>query len=228
MSVDATQYINAASTASSTPSSAAGSTDLDKDAFLQLLVTQLQYQDPLNPMENTEFIAQLAQFSSLEQLTNVNKNLEIGAELTQSVNNALLTNLIGKDIKAMGSTISLSDQGATSVSYDLSADSEVQITITDGDGDVVRTIDAGSQDAGTQEYTWDGLTDSGEAASEGEYQVEVKTVSSEGTNTSLTTYVFGLVTGVQFEDGSPVLYLGDLAITPSQVVAITEHSDGDK
>ena len=73
---------------------------LDKQAFLNLLVTQLKYQDPLNPMENTEFVAQLAQFSSLEQLVNVNDNLQADAVLSQSVNNSLIASLIGNEVKA--------------------------------------------------------------------------------------------------------------------------------
>ena len=86
--------------------------NMGKDAFLELLVTQLRYQDPLKPMENTEFLAQLSQFSSLEQLWNVNETLGQNVDLTQSVNNALMTNLIGKEVKVSGNVLYWEDGAA--------------------------------------------------------------------------------------------------------------------
>ncbi|MBM7094177.1 flagellar hook assembly protein FlgD [Bacillus sp. H-16] len=79
--------------------SSRGTTDLDKDAFLKILITQLQNQDPMNPMEDKEFIAQMAQFSSLEQMTNIHSTLEKIANSSQSQPFASYGDMIGKKIE---------------------------------------------------------------------------------------------------------------------------------
>jgi len=84
------------SSAASALSGVPANQNLDKEAFLQLLVTQLKNQDPLSPMDNTEFVAQLAQFSSLEQLSNMNSSLQSNALVTQSMNNSVMAELIEK------------------------------------------------------------------------------------------------------------------------------------
>ena len=94
-----------------TETSALPSKVLDKDAFLELLITQLQNQDPLNPTDSVEFTAQLAQFSSLEQLNNVNDNLEQLQNFQASINNSQAVALIGKDITANGNFLQLTNGG---------------------------------------------------------------------------------------------------------------------
>ena len=98
-----------------------GGATLGKEDFLKLLMTQLQYQDPLNPMDNQDFMAELAQFSSLEQLQNVNSNLQANFLLTQSLNNSLATNLIGKRVIALGSQVYLGRDSGEEITFDLSA-----------------------------------------------------------------------------------------------------------
>nr|MBL0716726.1 hypothetical protein [Desulfobacterales bacterium] len=95
------------------------SNEMGKDAFLELLVTQMQYQDPLNPMDSTAFTAQLAQFSSLEQLNNVNENLEYSQLYQSSINNSQAVSFIGKDIRAIGDTISVNNGIPGSLSFKL-------------------------------------------------------------------------------------------------------------
>src|SRR5512143_1369392 len=105
MSAMAVDSISAATGTSASSTIAAASKAMGKDAFLKLLITQLQHQDPLNPADSTEFTSQLAQFSSLEQLSNVNDNLTTLKLYQASINNAQAVSFIGKDIVAKGKTL---------------------------------------------------------------------------------------------------------------------------
>ena len=146
MSVSSVDNIlaNISSTSSSSKTSAgtaAGGT-LGKDSFMQLLVTQLQYQDPLNPMDNTEFTAQLAQFSQLEAMENMNETMEAMAVLQSSLNNIQALSFIGKTVNATGNTI---EYGGSAVDLGYSLDDDattVRVSIYNEDGTKVRTLSA--------------------------------------------------------------------------------------
>ena len=99
---------------------------MGKDDFLHMLVAQLKYQDPLNPMDNTAFVAQLAEFSALEQMQNVNATLQSAVLLNRSLNNTLITELIGRNVKALGDGIYLSPSEEASIRYSLSQDAADQ------------------------------------------------------------------------------------------------------
>jgi flagellar basal-body rod modification protein FlgD len=205
----------------------AGATPLDsngmgKDAFLQLLVTQLRYQDPLKPMENTEFLAQLSQFSSLEQLFNMNETLEKNGDLTLSVHNALMSNLIGREVKIPGNVIAWDGGTDMRVSYGLDSAGEVTVEVYDSAGKAVRTVSMGPQDMGEHTFTWDGLDDTGFPVESGNYRVRVTTPNTDGGKNEWSTYLIGKVTSIRFENGSPVIYVGDQAVNPSDVVGIFE------
>lgn len=199
--------------------------NLGQEAFLQLLVTQLRYQDPMNPMENTEFLAQLSQFSSLEQLWNMNETMSRNVDMTQSVNNALMPNLIGKEVKVMGNIVQWENDSATSLSYNLDAVGDVTVEIMDSQGKVIRTVDVGQQLAGEHMYQWDGKDNQGDVAPEGGYLIRVKAVDAQGAETQPITYLTGPVTSIEFVDGNPVIYLGDQIVNPSDIVSISGSSN---
>ena len=98
--------------------------ELGKDAFLRLLVTQLNYQDPLSPMQNEAFVAQLAEFSALEQMQNINRNLEDSIQanflLNKAMNNSLVTTLIGKDVVASTNRFTYDPEGNIELGFQLS------------------------------------------------------------------------------------------------------------
>ena len=122
------------STASST-SSSSGTSKLGMDAFLQLLVTQLQYQDPLSPMDDKEFVAELAQFSSLEQLTEINTGIEKLSTIGQEQQLLGAVNFIGKTIEANGTAVSLSEGTASAVTFTLPEDaSTCLVNVLDSTG----------------------------------------------------------------------------------------------
>ncbi|MCD6116525.1 flagellar hook assembly protein FlgD, partial [bacterium] len=136
---------------------AGGSDIMGKDSFLQLLVTQLKNQDPLQPMDNTQFVAQLAQFSSLEQVQNLNGLMSQNNDLTLSVHNALMTNLIGKVVSVDSDQVYWDGNEASAIEYDVEEPGKVSFEIYDQDGSLVRTVAGEDKLAGTYTFQWDGL-----------------------------------------------------------------------
>lgn len=193
---------------------------LGKDDFLQMLVTQLRYQNPLEPMADTEFVAQLAQFSTLEQMQNVNSSLQVNMQLIQSVGNALATSLIGKHLRAVGDSIYLSESGDTQISYSLSEGAKVTLTISDSDGYPVRTLEVGSQPFGEHMVRWDGKDDSGRRVREGTYTYRVLAVDAEGNQVASGTYSEGGITGVRFVEGGAVMLVGNMEVDSSEIIEI--------
>ena len=124
---------------------------LGQDDFMNLLVAQLQNQDPLNPMDSTAFTSQLAEFSSLEQLSNVNKNLEYLQMYQSSINNAQAVSFIGKNIDALGDSIQLESSENEEIHFELSANSSsVYMNIYNDSGGLVKIIENGLMGKGKQ------------------------------------------------------------------------------
>jgi len=197
-----------------------GPSTLGKEDFLKLLIIQLQYQDPFSPLENQEFMAQLAQFSSLEQLQNVNSNLQANFLLTQSLNNSLATNLIGKRVIALGNEAYLSGDEGEEITFDLSEDAGVTVEIYDTEGNLVRTLKGGALSSGRNQIHWDGNDSDGNSLPAGNYSFEVKATNSDNNPVDVTTYSTGLVTGIKFEGGNAVLMLGDQEVNLSEIIEI--------
>lgn len=186
------------------PSNSSGSSPqrkiLGKDDFLQLLVAQLKAQDPLSPLDGQEFAAQLAQFSSLEQLTNVNANLLKLQEFNLALANSSALNLIGKRIDVPGNTLQFDGEIGQTLSYSLAGSAAaVSIEIFDSSEALVRTLPLGEQSAGSQQAFWDGTNESGDPVVAGEYTFKVTAVDSESNLIQVETFSTGLVTDVLFD-----------------------------
>jgi len=195
---------------------------LGKEDFLQMLVTQLKYQDPLDPMDNTAFAAQLAEFSTLEQMQNMNATLQSTMALTQSLNNTLVTELIGRTIKALGNGVYLSSVGDVDILYGLYQDAaDVTVQILNADGEVIRTLEVGSQSAGEHIVQWDGKDANGALVESGVYTYALQAVDVGGQEVPAVTYSTGRTTGIQYtEEGSALVLIGDLAIQLGNVVEV--------
>lgn len=193
---------------------------LGREAFLDLLVSQLANQDPLSPLQDHEFVAQLATFSSLEQLEGINQGMQASILMNQSVNNSLATNLIGKEVLALGDTISLGGSDEPAFQLELGADANVSIQIRDENGDLVRRIDKGLMSAGEAMVEWDGKTDSGSRAPDGQYTVEVVATNDAGLPVENQIRVRARVDGVRFVDGTGFLMVGDSSIPLSSVMEV--------
>lgn len=210
---------------SDTGSASKNKAALAKEDFLRLLLAQLQYQDPLEPLKNEEFVAQLAQFSSLEQLFGLNENLSYLQMYAASLNNSQAVSFMGKEIKALGDSLYISadsSNGGSNIYYKLAEDAEtVTIAIYNSEGKLVRTIDQGSQNAREYAYAWDGKNDKGKAVPEGEYIYKVTATNSKDEKIKTTTYVTGTVTGLSFEDGIAYLLVGKLKIALGNVIKVS-------
>ncbi len=206
-------------------SAAAGGSVLGKDDFLKLLVTQLRYQDPMNPMNGTEFASQLAQFSSVEQLQNINANLETSlsanAVMTQSINNALATTFVGKSVRAATSSFRYDGISASNLGYNLPAGAgSVTLRIKDSAGMVVRTITGGGTGVGDNTVKWDGKDDLGNQLAAGQYTVAVEAVDGKGASVTATTFIDGIVSGVRFKSDGTVFVIDGFEVPLSSVTQI--------
>src|SRR3972149_8366912 len=129
---------------------------LGKEEFLRLLVTQMQFKDPLKPMENTEFTAQLAQFSSLDQLSGINEGVKSFSDAQSGMNRGQAVNFINKEVKASGNKVYAGGGAAPSlIGYSLGKDvSGITINIYDKEGKDVRTLVMAPQEAGGTRVQW--------------------------------------------------------------------------
>jgi flagellar basal-body rod modification protein FlgD len=154
----------------------------DTDKFMTLLVTQLQNQDPLNPMDNAQMTSQLAQLQTVTGINNLNTTLTSLQSSYQNAEALTATNLIGKGVLVEGSDVTLaSSKGVMGVELGTAADS-VKVTISDANGKEVDTIDLGAQPAGTTPLAWDGKSSSsGATLPDGNYTFKVTATSGAKT-----------------------------------------------
>ncbi|MBN2227390.1 MAG: flagellar hook capping protein [candidate division Zixibacteria bacterium] len=206
---------------------------LGKDDFLQLLVTQLTNQDPLEPMSDTEYIAQLAQFSSLEQLQNLNDSMEAGLNWDylqlQTINNTMATNLIGKDVRATYSSVYLDDNNMPQINFTVDQyAAKVHIKILNEDGGVVRTLTMEDLVAGEHSIEWDGRDGNHNRMENGTYTISITATDADGDSLSPSTYIEGRVDGIVYRNGSAYLQIDGLEIGLSNVEAILEPRAEDE
>lgn len=197
---------------------------LGRDAFLTMLVAQLKNQDPLNPMQGTDFSSQLAQFSSLEQLFNVNDNLEALQGSFDKGDEENLLDFIGREVSVMDSSLALENGTCVGGSYELDVDASVLINIFDSTGTKIAQLTPGLQRAGIHEVQWNGKGDAGEIFPSGTYQYEVLGLDKSGLYTKLDTGFNGKITGVTFEKGTPYLLMGDRLVAPASVTRVWEEA----
>jgi flagellar basal-body rod modification protein FlgD len=180
------------------PKAATTSTSSVDDAqnrFLKLLVTQMENQDPLNPMDNSQVTSQFAQLSTVTGIDKLNDTVTALQSNYQASQSLQAASMIGHSVLAPGSSVSLSG-GKAVMGVDLanSADS-VQMVVRDSSGKAVHTVNLGSQKAGVVPLVWDGSTDTGGPATDGTYTFEVNATSA-GQKVDATALSFGEVGSV--------------------------------
>jgi len=191
------------------------------DTFLTLLTTQLQYQDPLDPMDTNEFTSQLVEFTGVEQAISTNKKLDqlISLQNDLQLNNAV--GYIGKTVSA-DSIILMLQNGESTITYDLGGNAaQTNILIIDELGNTVRTI-PGDSTVGHHEVAWDGLDDDGDPLPDGLYGFLVTSIDGENKPVPLVQGTAGQVTGAKLVDGEVVLEIGELEIALTEVLAIEQ------
>jgi len=207
--------INAANGVGSSTTSATQET---QDRFLKLLVTQLQNQDPLNPMDNAQMTTQLAQISTVTGIDKLNTTLSSMIDSVASSQNVQSADMIGKSVLVAGSKLVLASSTTTDgvkssmavggVTLASAADS-VSLTIKDSNGNVVAVQDLGAQKAGTFNFSWDGKTDANTTAADGTYTISVSALQG-GNKVEASTMQFGTVSALVRSGSTFLLDLGSL------------------
>jgi flagellar basal-body rod modification protein FlgD len=211
------------STTSAPSPSSPPTNELGRDSFVRLLLTQLQSQDPTAPQSSEDFVAQLAQFTSVELLEKQSGHLE-ALLVAQAANNQIgVSSLVGKDVSfAADSIITTSAGEQRSLKLDMpSAADNVTVTVKDADGRVVRTMNIGARAAGQSELTFDGLGDDGEPLPAGTYALSV-TATAGGNAIEAMLFERGAVEGVSFINGIAELLVAGRKVRLPDVIEVNE------
>ncbi len=197
------QNINAQTSAAFNQKEPEKPNQMGKQQFLQLLVAQMRHQNPINPLDGADFVAQLAQFNSVEQLIDVNSNikeLQHSQEMMSSgLNNSLATSLTGKQVKAISNLVHLPKGESADIQYKLNhSASKVDIVILDEAGNEVRREGFQNVSASDHSWNWDGKDNNGQSLPEGRYHVSVEARNDDDSRVDALTYIEGLATKVRF------------------------------
>lgn len=202
--------------ASSTANTAAatGKSKLGKDDFMKLMIAQLKYQDPMNPQSGAEYASQLAQFSSLEQLTNMNSSLETSInanlQLSQSVNNTMTAALIGKEVKLGVSSIKYNKEESVKIGFNLASEaSTVSVKVYDKDGVLVRTFEPTDKSTGDHTIEWDFKDENGNKVNVGDYTFKVEAKNLQGADLTVGSWMQGIINGIRFGENGTRLVIGN-------------------
>ena len=207
------------------PTKSSNNNDLS-NSFLTMLITQVQHQDPLDPMENTEFTSQLAQINTVEQLQSVNQNLGYLQLYMASINNSQALDFIGREIIAEGDTAYWNGNTPSLINYTLNSNAaSTVVNIHDAGGQLVNSIHQGEQEKGTHEVLWNGTYSNGNTAPEGNYRFEVMATDFEGNPVSSIPMLTGVVDGITFEEGVSYVTVGDQKIAIGDIVEIRNRQE---
>ena len=211
----------AASNATAGSVAAVATKELGKNEFLKLLLAQLANQDPTKPVDNQAFVAQLAQFSSLEQLQELGKKLDTLTIAQASSTQLEVAGLVGKDIEFRTDALRL-DGKPVAAQLNLASDaSSLVAVVTDPAGRVVRTLALGARNGGTSAFTWDGLDDQGAALPPGDYHVSLNANRADGSRVQADLRTRGSVDAVLFDSDTPTLLVGTLRVKLADVSQIS-------
>lgn len=205
--------------------SAASNELVSADQFMQLLVAQLENQNPFEPQEGTEFVAQLAQFANLEQMTQMNEGLDYIALGQVGLLSQQTVMMLGKDVTYAGNSVSL-DADGTTIMYNLNASAtDMQLTVYDDAGVAMGTAQHAPRNAGMNTFEWDGTVRDAEGnvvqLEPGDYTYAINASDGESSIVS-TTYSTGRVSGVTYDNDYAQLMVGGKRILPEDVIRVTE------
>jgi flagellar basal-body rod modification protein FlgD len=194
---------------------------LGKDDFLKLLMTQMQNQDPLSPTDNTAFVSQLAQFSSVEQMTSMNDTMSQLLIAQAGANQTNTASLVGKSVTVSDSNVTLGGTTPVALGGTLAGTAAVvTVKITNSAGTVVRTLTESGGAAGNWKGAWDGKDDNGVALPAGTYSIALSGTDVSGNAITCAPTSTGVVTGVSFVNGAARLVVNGNSVPLSSVTEI--------
>lgn len=193
----------------------------DFSQFLKLLTTQLQNQDPLAPMDSTEFTNQLVQFSQVEQQINSNQKLDSLVALQLSTISSVALGYVGMDISYVSSDMNYDGTTPVDINYALSEEAvSAKVNIYDEEGTLVYSADT-PKDTGTNKFTWSGITTSGQPVAAGTYTVKIDALNKDEKAIANSTVVSGHVRGIETQNGVVYVLVGERAVAVSSIVNAT-------
>ncbi len=214
-----------ADAASSSTNKNAGSL-MNMNSFLTLFTTQLQYQDPNNPLESHELSAQLAQFSTVEKLSQIQTLLEGQQSYLTSINTAQMVDVLGKQVVGSDNSLQLKDGEISNGRYALQASAAaVTVKIYNDQSQLVRTMSIGAQNPGSYDIAWDGQNDAGEKMKDGIYRFDVQAADSKGVSLKVTKSISGEASSFRVENGSPFLILNGTDGIKLSIASVLEVND---
>ena len=197
---------------------------LGRDAFLTMLVAQLQNQDPLNPMEGSDFSAQLAQFSQLEQLMALNESMGSLSESYSSGSEKDVMAYMGKQVTGEVDTMNVNQGEVSGGFFNLSKAAAIMVEITDASGNKVKTLNLGTKDTGSHLISWDGTDSSGKAVGDGTYTYTVLANTGSG-YAKVPNQVTGTVGGVAYQNDKAYLVVQGILLDPDKLTSVTDIAD---
>jgi len=193
---------------------------LTQEDFMKLFTKQLQYQNPLSPMDNAQMATQIAQFNQVEALNTLVKSFRNLESYQASINSLHTVGLIGKKVEAAGNTLSIEQGKVSEGYYQLDKPGKVNIQVFDANGALVRVIQAGVKDVSKQAFTWDGRNQQGVSVPDGVYSFTVAAMDERNQPIPVKTSRVGLVTGIAFDGGITYLEMGKDRVTASEILSI--------
>lgn len=219
-----TNPVTTSGVANSAANTTNSSVQLAKDfqQFLTLLTTQLQNQDPLSPMDSTEFTNQLVQFSQVEQQINANQKLDNLVALQLSSISTVALGYVGMNISYVSADMNYDGSTPVDINYALATDAVTcKVNIYDEEGDLVYSGDA-PKNTGTNKFTWDGKQTNGQPVEAGTYTVRIDALDANDKSIENSTVVSGHVRGIETQNGVVYVLVGDRAVAISSIVNATK------
>lgn len=193
--------------------------DLGKDAFLKLLTVQLRNQDPTEPLKNEAFVAQLAQFSSLEQLVGMQETMTAVYDGIAAMNNSSMSALLGREVTAVGGGFDYVAGGSVDLTFEAAGTYDsVTLAISDAAGNVIDSVELPGGGVGERIYTWDGKDSSGQPVDSGTYTFSVVAEGEDAPE--MRTLVKGTITGMDYSTGAPLPSVGNVPIALDAILRL--------
>ncbi len=196
-----------------------------QDEFLRLLVAQLEQQDPLAPQDSAQFVAQLAQFTQVEQTAETNVRLQALEAAESAGLRSSFANIVGRDVTARSNKIVVADGQIGDATHKIRLDgaaAQVEIIVRNDAGDEVARFEKSSLLAGDTPLEWDGKNKDGSSVSDGTYTFEVTAQDADGKGVEAHVRISGRATAIDFEGGNMVFKIGSADITPAEILSIAE------
>jgi flagellar basal-body rod modification protein FlgD len=194
-----------------------------QDTFMKLLVAELQHQDPMDPVKNRDLVAQLATLTSVQKLSAIDEKLSGLQQGTLEGASLQSASLIGKTVTARTNSLTVNSLSVGAGGFALpKAAASVKVSVFDSAGQVVKTLDLGSKEAGNQSFQWDGKDINKRRLPNGNYRFQVTATDADGASIASTSEVSGLVSEVRYSNGAPEVVVGNVHVGLSDLTSVAQ------